>query len=70
MRRCPTYEPPKWQQLETFYLELQPNAKAMIDAASGGSINKKSVDDAYKIIEEMASNNHSEMSQPKKAGMY
>src|SRR3954469_22456288 len=42
----------------------------MIDAASGGSINKKSVDEAYEIIDEMASNNPFERSQPKKAGMY
>src|SRR4051812_40636869 len=64
------YEPPKWQQLQTFYLGLQANTKAMLDAASGGSINKKSINDAYKIKDEMASNNHSERSLPKKARMY
>src|SRR3954469_24614541 len=67
MRRCPTYEPPKWQQLQTFYLGLQASTKAMIDAAAGGSINKKSVDEAYEMIETMAGNDYSERSAPKKA---
>src|SRR3954463_11390339 len=65
MRRCPTYEPPKWQKLQTFYLGLQASTKAMIDAAAGGTINKKSVDEAYELIDTMASNDYSERSAPK-----
>src|SRR4051812_16352247 len=71
MRRCPTYEPPKWQQLQTFYLGLQANTKAMIDVAAGGSINKKSVGEAYELIDTMASNDYPERSAPKKeAGIF
>src|SRR3954468_16901244 len=39
----------------------------MIDAVAGGSINKKSVDEAYELIDTMVSNDYSERSPPKKA---
>ena len=41
--------------------------KSMIDAASGGSITNKSLDEAYKLINSMASNNYSDKSAPRKA---
>src|SRR3954462_10165409 len=56
LRKCPNHEFPKWQQLQTFYMGLHPNTNAMIDAASGGSINNKSLNHAYELINTMASN--------------
>src|SRR5438270_6466734 len=39
----------------------------MIDAASGGSITNKSLDEAHELINSMASNNYSDRSAPRKA---
>ncbi|XP_027348096.1 uncharacterized protein LOC113859552 [Abrus precatorius] len=42
-------------QLETFYDGMSPATRTMIDAASGGSLNTKSLEEAQRIIEMMAS---------------
>src|SRR3954467_11708048 len=71
LRKCPHHEVPKWLQHQTFYLELKSNTKAIIDATSGGSINNKSIDEAYELIGIMASNNYSNRNASKKnAGMF
>src|SRR5438270_10304361 len=46
---------------------LHSSTKVMIDAASGGSITNKSLDEAYELINSMASNNYSDRSAPRKA---
>src|SRR3954471_12211748 len=62
---------PEVATLQTFYLGLQSNTKAMIDAASGGSINNKIIDEAYELIDTMASNNYSDRTATKKnVGMF
>src|SRR5436189_2370062 len=71
LRKCPHHEVLKWLQLQTFYLGLQSNTKAMIDAASEGSINNKTIDEAYELIDTMASNNYSDRTSTKKnVGMF
>src|SRR3954467_3338740 len=40
----------------------------MINAASGGSINNQSIDEAYELIDTMASNNYSDRNVSKKTG--
>src|SRR3954462_3939279 len=55
------------QQMQIFYMRLHASTKAMIDAASGGSITNKSLDEAYELINSMASNNYSDRSAPRKA---
>ena len=67
LRKCPNHELLKWQQLQIFYMGIHSSTKAMIDAASGGSITNKSLDEAYELINSMASNNYSDRSAPRKA---
>lgn len=53
------------------YLWLQENMNAMIDAASGGLINNKNMDEVFDLIDTMASNNYSERCAPNKsAGVF
>ncbi|XP_031283214.1 uncharacterized protein LOC116141879 [Pistacia vera] len=58
LQRCPHHGLPIRLQLQTFYNRLLPNIQVMIDAASGGGLNNKTPEDAYKLIEVMASNNY------------
>lgn len=45
-------------QVQTFYNDLLPNTQAMVNAASGGAINNKTPEEAYELIEVMASKNY------------
>ncbi|XP_031288154.1 uncharacterized protein LOC116146838 [Pistacia vera] len=55
---CPHHGLPIWWQVQTFYNGLMPNIQAMVDAASGGALNNKTLEEAYNLIEVMASNNY------------
>ncbi|XP_027368194.1 uncharacterized protein LOC113874171 [Abrus precatorius] len=48
----------EWMQLETFYNGMNPATRTMIDAAAGGSLNTKSLEEAQGIIDMMASSMH------------
>ena len=70
LRRVPHHGLPVWLQVQTFYNGLTNNNKTMIDAAAGGSLNSKTPEAAYNLIEEMATNSYqwqSDRSQPRKA---
>ena len=41
-----------------FYNGLNPNNKMIIDAAAGGALMGKERDEAYELLEEMASNSY------------
>ncbi|KAK7274077.1 hypothetical protein RIF29_15148 [Crotalaria pallida] len=56
LKRCPTHAIPDWMQIRLFYFGLRMSHKIMIDAAAGGSLLKKSVEEAKDIIETMAYN--------------
>ncbi|KAF7842346.1 uncharacterized protein G2W53_004644 [Senna tora] len=56
--RCPHHGLPKWLQVQTFYNGLSPRVRTFIDAAAGGALMSKPVDDAYTLLETMSSNNH------------
>ena len=74
LRRLPHHGLPKWLQVQTFYNGLSGNTKTLVDAAAGGALTGKTVDEAYQLLEEMAANNYqwsSERSSQKKAiGVY
>ena len=73
-RRCPHHGLPDWLIVQTFYNGLSHSVRITIDAAAGGALMGKSTEDAYELLEEMASNNYqwsTERGMPKKAsGMY
>ncbi|XP_027368280.1 uncharacterized protein LOC113874248 [Abrus precatorius] len=55
LRKCPHHYIPEWMQLETFYNGMTAATKTMIDAATGGSLSSKTLEEAQQIIEMMAS---------------
>ncbi|XP_027338037.1 uncharacterized protein LOC113851968 [Abrus precatorius] len=55
LRKCPHHCIPEWMQLETFYNGMTATTKTMIDAAAGGSLSSKTLEEAQQIIEMMAS---------------
>ena len=58
LRRCPHHQLPVWLQVQTFYNGLSPTNRSMIDAAAGGTINQKMEEEAFDLIDEMASNSY------------
>ncbi|XP_073148093.1 uncharacterized protein [Henckelia pumila] len=57
-RRCPHHDLPIWIQVQTFYNGLFPSNRAMIDAAAGGTLMRKTPEEAYELLEEMATNSY------------
>ncbi|KAL5581832.1 hypothetical protein UlMin_014274 [Ulmus minor] len=58
LRKCPHHGIPIWLQVSTFYNGLVSNYRAMIDAASGGSLMGKTSEEAHDLLETMADNNN------------
>ncbi|KAJ4723309.1 DNA-directed DNA polymerase [Melia azedarach] len=58
LRRCSHHGLPSWLQVQTFYNGLSCTTRTMIDAAAGGALMSKTPDEAYQLLEEMASNNY------------
>ncbi|WVZ02813.1 hypothetical protein V8G54_023619 [Vigna mungo] len=56
MRKCPHHALPEWLQVQIFYNGLSPSFKAILDAASGGSFNLKTPEEALETLELMANN--------------
>ena len=73
-RQCPHHGVPQWLLIQTFYQGLTEPMRITIDATAQGSFMSKTPEDAYNLLETMASNNyqwHGERSAPKKAaGMH
>ena len=73
IRSCPHHGLEKWLIVQTFYNGLNYNTRLTIDAAAGGALMNRGVDEAYTLIEEMALNHNqwtSERSAPKVPGKY
>ncbi|WRX08578.1 Retrotransposon gag domain - like 5 [Theobroma cacao] len=58
MRRCPHHGLPKWLQVQTFYNGLLGPFRTTIDSATKGALMSKSIDEAYDLLKEIASNNY------------
>ncbi|KAJ4717074.1 Retrotransposon gag protein [Melia azedarach] len=56
MRRCPHHGLPKWLQVQTFYNGLGASTRTLVVAAVGGALMGKSINEAYELLEEMATN--------------
>ncbi|KAI3678549.1 hypothetical protein L6452_37845 [Arctium lappa] len=57
LRKCPHHGIPYCIQLETFYNGLNPMAKQMLDATSGGAFTANTYNDGYEILEKNSTNN-------------
>ncbi|KAL5564932.1 hypothetical protein UlMin_028096 [Ulmus minor] len=58
LRRCPHHGIPFWIQMETFYNGLNAQTRTIVDAASNGALMSKTYNEAYALLERMASNNY------------
>ena len=74
LRKCPHHGLPLWLQVQTFYNGLTSQNRTIVDAASGGALMCKTEEEAYELLERMATNNYlwsSERQMPEKsAGIY
>ncbi|KAI3672920.1 hypothetical protein L6452_39022 [Arctium lappa] len=57
LRKFPHHGIPYYIQLETFYNGLNPMAKQMLDATSGGAFTANTYNDGYEILEKISTNN-------------
>ncbi|KAL5556287.1 hypothetical protein UlMin_038523 [Ulmus minor] len=58
LRRCPHHGIPFWIQMETFYNGLNAQTRTIVNAASNGALMSKTYNEAYALLERMASNNY------------
>ena len=57
-RQCPHHGVPQWLLIQTFYQGLTEPMRITIDATAQGSFMSKTPEDAYNLLETMASNNY------------
>ena len=55
IRMCPHHGLERWLVLQTFYKGLSTQTRAFVDSAVGGGIMNKTLDEAFALIESMAS---------------
>ena len=56
LRKCPHHELSSWLQIQTFYNGLRLKHRAMVDATTGGSIMRRTPEDTYGLLDDMAFN--------------
>ena len=56
LRKCPHHELPSWLQIQTFYNGLRLEHRAMVDATTGESLMRRTPEDAYGLLDDMALN--------------
>ena len=56
LKKCPHHELPGWLQIQTFYNGLRLEHRAMVDAITRGSLMKRTLEDAYGLLDDMAPN--------------
>ena len=54
LRRCPHHKLTRWMQVHIFYNGLRNATRTVIDASAGGTLMKKTTDQAYEILEDAA----------------
>ncbi|XP_062086155.1 uncharacterized protein LOC133792262 [Humulus lupulus] len=58
LRKCPHHGIPHCIQMETFYNGLKPASRMVLDASANGAILSKTYNEAFEILERIASNNY------------
>ncbi|KAG9446838.1 hypothetical protein H6P81_012966 [Aristolochia fimbriata] len=56
LRKYRNHGIPRWMQMEIFYNGITVSTRSLIDAVAGGTMSKKTPNEVYELIEEMASN--------------
>ena len=56
LRKFPHHELTRWMEVHTFYNGLSNATRTMIDASAGRALMKKTIDQAYEILEDAATN--------------
>ena len=56
LRKCPHHRLTRWMQVHTFYNGMRNATRTLIDASAGGALMKKTIDQAYEILEDAATN--------------
>ncbi|KAM6553959.1 hypothetical protein CsatB_014721 [Cannabis sativa] len=57
LRKCPNHGIEKWLQVHNFYNGLMNETRTLIDAAAGGAFMRKTANEAFDLLEEMAMTN-------------
>lgn len=74
LRMCPNHGQEKWLIMQTLCKGLSSQTRSYVDSAAGGGIMNKTLDEAFDLIESMASHNFSWSNeraiQPQNPGMY
>ncbi|XP_073139096.1 uncharacterized protein [Henckelia pumila] len=63
LRRCPHHQLPEGLVVQTFYYGISHSNRTMLDAAAGGNLLRKSSEDGFELIEEMASSSYHPQSE-------
>ena len=58
LRRCPHHRLTRWMQVHTFYNCLRDATRTVIDASVRGVLMKKTTDQSYEILEDIATNSN------------
>ncbi|XP_062104039.1 uncharacterized protein LOC133815188 [Humulus lupulus] len=58
LRKCPHHSIEKWMLVHNFYNGLYGTTRTIIDVAAGGAFMSKSANEAYELLEDMATKNH------------
>ena len=58
LRRCPHHKLTRWMQVHTFFNGLSDSARTIIDASTGGALMKKTTNQTYEILEDIATNSN------------
>ena len=56
LRKCPHHKLTRWMQVHTLYNGLRNATRIVIDASAGGALMKKTMDQAYEILEDASTN--------------
>ena len=56
LRRCPHHRLTRWMKVHTFYNGVRDVTRTVIDASAGVVLMKKTMDQAYEILEDTATN--------------
>ncbi|XP_022897631.1 uncharacterized protein LOC111411323 [Olea europaea var. sylvestris] len=63
LRRCPQHGFQKWVQIEIFYNGLNGQTRTMVDAAARGILMAKTAEDAYALLDDIATNSYQWLSK-------
>ena len=57
IRRCPQHGYQEQFQIQLFYNDLNGQTRTIVDAAASGTLLSKTLEEAYRLLEEMSANN-------------